>query len=296
MQSLFLIGFFLYEGADIIDIFVEVVISVSLFRFFHMLKIWCTLEAFTVCQAASLPESSKNLLENNEIVPIYEEIRGSTLKSMEKEDMQLNSLAMILMRRGKIAPMNKCFALFKDDKPIKTKEDAMRIYRFYYKVLLIYVIVIPLCFVAIAVLNRHPAKNPKVPKAIISAIKGVTTGYCIINLITFVTNLEHCLVEYNLIYKFFSVKLIILFVIIQSIILGFAAPNTDYHTSDQMEHIICFFLLNVENFLIGFLWIYSYGYAGSGVEKYKNLTQRPSSNTELMLNTENGQKKVTNNL
>ncbi len=238
-----------------------------------------SLEAFTICQSASLQNSNENLVENDEIAQLYEEIKKKPPKDIEKSEIQNFCVALILLQKQKIHPI-KCFSLCFNDKIIKTKTDAEKLFNHYYKVLLVYVIVIPLCFLVIAVLNRR-ALEKTTPRTIISIIKSITTIYCIYQLITFVKNLEHCLPDYGLVTKFFCVKLIILFVIIQSIVLGFVKVETEEYSAEEMEHIINYFLLNLENCLMGFLWIYSFGYGGLKVEKFKNLKKKPSSTTEL---------------
>ena len=239
-----------------------------------------SVEAFTICHSDSLQKANENLVENNEITPLYEEIKGTPLKDIEKPEVQNSCVALILLQKHKIHPIN-CFSLCFSDKIIKTKTDAHKLFNHYYKVLLVYVIVIPLCFLVIAVLNRREV-GKTAPRTVISIIKAITTIYCIYQLITFVKNLEHCLPDYGLVTKFFCVKLIILFVIIQSIVLGFVSVETEEHSIMEMEEIINYFMLNIENCLMGFLWIYSYGYDGLNVEKYKNLKQKASSSTELL--------------
>lgn len=278
---LFVLGFFVFHDAEIVEIFVEVVISISLLRFFRMLKIWASIEAFTVCHSlSSNPQNNKNLIETEDSLELYQEIKNTPAKDIVKEEVQTNCMTFILLQTKKIK-VNKCMALCSGDREMKNKEQAVKTYRFYYKVLLLFVIVIPLCFIVITITNRR-APDRKTAIKVISAIKGATTVYCMMHLINFVHSLEHSLPELNLLTKFFAVKLILLFTIIQTIVLNNLECGNGDFSDEEMGSIINFFMLNVENCLLSFLWVYTYGYGGLGVEKLKSLLQRPSS-TELIV-------------
>jgi len=231
-------------------------------------------------------------MNNTEIVLLYEEIKKAPLKDIEKSQIQNSCVAFILLKKRKIHPI-KCCSFCCKDKIIKTKSDADKLFNHYYKVVLIYVIVVPICFLIIAVLNRR-AVQKTTPRTVISIIKVITTMYCFTQLINFVKNIENCIKDYGLVRKFFCIKVIIWLVVLQSVILGFITIETEEHSSSEMQEIINYFMLNIENCLLGFLWIHSYGYYGLRVEKYKNLKQKPSSNAELLefkdgLNKENHQ-------
>ena len=139
---------------------------------------------------------------------------------------------------------------------------------------MVFIIVIPILFLIKAVHDHVGATNSNLVNIIINLIKGLTTGYCMYGLIFFVKNLEEFLKEYSLLSKFFCVKIIILFFILQTIILNFIKPETDYHNKEEMAQLINFFLLNIENCALGLLWIGTYGYRFMGVEKYKNILEQ----------------------
>ena len=265
---LFIIGFFRYEFADIIDIFVEIIISILLVNFFRLLKTIMAFDTYLRCH------DDDQRINDKELQEIHKEIKNSFPKDIKKSED--SCVAYVLLKHKNIKPPCKCLEYCCKIQPITTKTEALRTFNYYYKIMMIYVIVIPLCFTAIAILNRYE-NSQTTPRIIISSVKFITTVFCLYKLITFVKNLEKYLEEFCLLNKFFSVKLIILFVIIQSIVLGFLSTDTIGYISAETEQIINYLLLNIENTGIGFLWLYSYDYDGLRIENYKELSKKTIS-------------------
>ena len=234
-----------------------------------------TIEAFHICHSDLTTNDLENIEENQEIKVLMQEIKSTPLKNISNPEIQLKCVSFILLLVKKFKHLQCCFYIIGEN-VIKTHEQAIKFYKRFAKILLIYVIVVPLCFVANTIIERKEL-DVKVPKAIISIIKAATTIFCMYNLIYFVKNLEHTLKEYGLLLKFFCIKLIIIFVIVQTIVLSFATVETEYHTKSEMGNIINFFMLNIENCMLGFLWMVSFGFDGLCLDKLKTLRANHNS-------------------
>ena len=276
------LGFFIYDKAEILDIIVEVLISILLFLFFRTLNYLLTMEAFIICNFESFDHEKHSA----DILSIYREIKTTPLERLRDKDVTSNGVCFILLLVEKFKHL-RIMSCFLNDTFLHTKEEALKFSSKYYKILLVYVIVIPLCFIANTILEeRH--NTERLPKVIINLIKGFTTGYCIYNLIFYVKNLENIMKEYGLLLKFFCVKLIIFFVIVQTIVLSFISIDTSYHTQTEMGHIINFFLLCFENCLLSAIWVSSFRVGGLMVHKFKETksaymaNQNKNNKSELM--------------
>ena len=259
------LGFFLYDYADIFDILVEVIIGILLYLFFKSLNLMLTMESFKICYYDGLG-NEKN---TNEIIALCQEIKSTPFEKIADYEVRSKGVSFMLLYIEKfthILGFSKCV----DDIRIQTREQAKKFAYRHYKILLLYIIVIPLCFLANTLIDAKDVTS-RAPKEVINVVKGFTTGYCLYSLIFYVRNLEQSMKEYGLLIKFFCVKLIILFVIVQTIVLSFASVETKYHTETEMEHIINFFLLNIENCVLAMLWITSFSYAGLSIHKFKDF-------------------------
>ena len=230
--------------------------------------------------------------DNKEVISVYQQLKTTPLDDFKKTEVQNTCISVILLQKKTIEPLG-FGKLFSSSKIIKNRQEALAVWNYYYKVLLLYIIVIPLCFIAIAISNRRGA-GKTAPRTVISIIKMIVTVFCLMKIFKFMKNLEDCLKEYGLFYKFFSVKLIIFFVIVQSIILGFVDTSNSIYNDEEMGQIINYFMLNIENCLIAFLWIYSFGYSGLCIVKYRALKQKYQTKLENGDKNEEQQKVLSN--
>lgn len=276
------LGFFIYDSAEILDIIVELLISLLLFLFFRTLNYLLTMEAFIICHSESFDHEKRS----QDIVTLYREIKATPLERLRDKDVTSKGVCFILLLIERFKPF-RFLSCCLNDTCLQTKEEAQKFMTKYFRILVVYVIVIPLCFLANSVLEkRHDTE--RLPKVIINLIKGITTGYCMSNLIFYVKNLEDIMKEYGLLVKFFCVKLIIFFVIVQTMVLSFISIDTSYHTQTEMGHIINFFLLCMENCLLSAIWVSSFGVGGLMVNKFKETknafiaNQNKNNKSELM--------------
>ena len=260
-----ILGFFLYDYADIFDILVEVLISVLLYLFFKTLNLMLTMESFKICYCDGLP----NEKITKEIFDLCQEIKSKPFDKIADYEVRSKRVSFMLLYIEKFTHI-LCFSKFIDNITIKTREQAKQFAYRHYKILLLYIIVVPFCFLANTLIDSKN-ETSRVPKVIINVVKGWTTGYCLYHLIFYVKNMEHAMKEYGLLIKFFCIKLIILFVTVQTIVLSFASVETKYHTETEMEHIINFFLLNIENCALAILWVTSFSYGGLSIHKFKDI-------------------------
>lgn len=270
MHSLFVLGFFFYDIADIVDIFVEIIISLNLFLFFKTLLYVMSIEAFSICYS----NSSQIQIEESEISPemllLIQEIKSMPLKNISTNETKKNCAALILLLKRKFK--HPLFPRIFGETVIKTKNQALNFLFRLHIIIIIYAIIIPLCFIASTIIDKSDISSIKFSKILISIAKGGTTIYCIYYMIYYVKNIENILKEYGLLSFFFCIKLIILFFTVQTIVLSFVNIETDFHSSDEMRKIINYFILNIESCLLGMLWINNYGHNGLGLEKIKNIS------------------------
>lgn len=275
----------MYEYGDIIDIFVEVIISILLFLFFKALALFICIEASSIANASSAQTESNPNENSQDINLLVQEIKITPRNQLNTEKNKLNSIALVLLTVKKFKHLRCCSKIISDH-IISNKEQAIKFYYKISRILLLFVIVIPLIFLVKAIID-HNGFEGRAPTVILNIVKRIITGYCMYNLVYFVKNLEEILKDYALLTKFFCVKLIIFFFIVQTIILNFAHPSTDYHGEEEMSQIINFVLLNIENCFIGFMWVATYGYQKIGIEKYKFPEQ--NNNSELIPLPNNGE-------
>ena len=235
-----------------------------------------SIEAFSISHSNSqLPARNE---ENKELDSLFHEIKLLPVESIDNTEVKMKCIAFIMMYVRNFKHLRFCYHIIGEN-VIETQLEAIKFYNRFRRILLAYVIIIPLCFIGIAIID-HKELESNVPKALVNLIKAITTIYCIYNLIYYVKNLENALKEYGLLIKFFCVKLIIFFVIVQSIILTYSAQDTEHHTAAEMGQIINYFLLNIENCALGILWILSFGFEGLCIKKYTNL-QNNNISSEL---------------
>lgn len=252
-----------------------------LFLFFKTLTLLMYIEAYSISCTNNLSKEVTNYENIEEINSLLKEVKNSQESVSDENKIRSIQAILLIVKRFKHL---RCCSKIIEDRVLMNKDEAIQFYRRHYRILMVFVIVIPILFLIKAIYD-HLGYDSNLPNVIINLIKGLTTGYCMYGLIFFVKNLEEIFHEYSLLSKFFCVKIIILFFILQTIILNFIKPTTDSHNSEEMAQIINFFLLNVENCFLGLLWTATYGYHKMGVEKYRNLLVKNSSSNNNDKNT-----------
>lgn len=257
----------------------------------------CAVEAFSICLSQKLPKDDK-LLENPEISLIYEEIKSISIDKIEKRDVLNLGVAFILLKQKNFFPISKCcFLCCMRKYTVNTKQEALKTIRYYAFCLLTFLVIIPLCFIALAILKRQSTEK-NTPTIIISVIKGIVTLFCQINITTIVKNLQRALPQYKIFPKFFSTKMIMTLFTFQTIILNFASTDTNYNSSEEMALLVLYFLLNIENLFIGMILISIYGKTTQlCIEKYTLLAHKTQNvmNTEMMLTNKEENNLITDN-
>ena len=147
-----------------------------------------------------------------------------------------------------------------EPKKILTIEDANIYLNFLCFAVILLCSVIPICYLTEYIYEELQLEQPII-LILMKIFKLVTLCFTMYVVINFCHNVNNSLPDYQILAKFFSIKIIVFLFVIQTIILNSIEFNaTDCSNQKYLKSLYNFFILGIENTLLSYFFLRTFGY------------------------------------
>lgn len=245
LTLLFFIGFCYPQHHLLLDVIIETVLSIMLYIFFFNI----VLGSFKL----HLEKNKELLIESNEQISYCWEERK---KSAAKYFLKMELFPYRFFKR--------CV----ESKKIQSIEEANSYLNFLCFVIVLLCSVVPLCYLIEYIYEEMGLEQPII-LILMKILKFITLCFSMYVLINFCHNVNNSLPDYQILAKFFSIKIIVFLFVIQTIIINsIELEQKDCSNRKHLKSLYIFFVLGIENTLLSYFFLRTFGYRSWMMNNY----------------------------